>query len=321
MQLIFGIFLYVGDFYLRHWQAHEILPKLPNLPTTMKIQFLTVIITLNGLASAQSTISSTDRYAYAANAGWIDFRADATNGTRVLDTCFSGYAYAGNFGWIHLGDGTPTNGHTYSNSSATDYGVNVSPTGQLTGYAYAANVGWINFEQTHGQPALNLITGKFSGYAYSANLGWIALDTTTSDLATTTIARPDSDTDGIPDTWEQLRFGNLTAANDTTDSDGDGSSDAAEYAAGTLPLDSNSTLRITSHTYPSASQANLTWTSVPNRLYRVEHDEDLAGTWTNSALGTLPSGGTTTSGNLVSLPPQTNVSSAPWQSCHFHKIG
>lgn len=260
-----------------------------------------LLAALTGLAAAQSTISSTDRYAYAANAGWIDFRADSTNGTRVLDTCLSGYAYAGNFGWIHLGDGTPTNGHTYSTSSATDYGVNVSPTGQLTGYAYAANVGWINFEQTHGQPALNLITGKFTGYAYSANLGWIALDTSSSDLATTTIARPDVDSDGIPDTWEQLRFGNLTAAGLTTDFDGDGSSDAAEYTADTLPMDANSALRITSHTYPSASQANLIWTSVPNRLYRVEHDTDLAGVWTNSALGTLSSGGVTTSGNLTGL--------------------
>ncbi len=261
---------------------------------------------LTGLAAAQSTISSTDRYAYAANAGWIDFRADATNGTRALDTCLSGYAYAANFGWIHLGDGTPTNGHTYSTASATDYGVNVSPTGLLTGYAYAANVGWITFEQTHGQPTLNLITGKFTGYAYSANLGWIALDTTTSDLATTTIARPDSDSDGIPDTWEMLRFGNLTAANATTDFDGDGTRDSAEYTADTLPQDASSTLRITSHSYPSASQANLTWTSTPTRLYRLEYDEDLVGPWTNSALGTIsPSGGSTTSGNLVALTPAT----------------
>ena len=262
-----------------------------------------LLLALANITTAQSTISNTDRYAYAANAGWIDFRADATNGTRVLDTCLSGYAYAANFGWIHLGDGTPANGHTYSTSSASDYGVNLSPTGQLTGYAYAANVGWITFEQTHGQPTLNLITGKFTGYAYSANLGWIALDTTTSDLATTTIARPDSDTDGIPDTWEQLHFGNLTTATATTDSDGDGTSDSAEYIAGTLPKDSGSTLRITSHTYPSASQANLIWTSVPSRVYRVEHDTDLAGAWTNSALGTLNSGGATTGGNLLGLPP------------------
>lgn len=275
------------------------------MKSTAFTAFTFLLAALTGLSPAQSTISSTDRYAYAANAGWIDFRADAANGTRVLDTCLAGYAYAGNFGWIHLGNATPINGHTYSNTSASDYGVNLSPTGLLTGYAYAANVGWIAFEQTHGQPTLNLISGKFTGYAYSANLGWIALDTTTSDLATTTIARPDSDSDGIPDTWEMLRFGNLTTANATTDFDGDGTRDSAEYIADTLPKDASSALRITSHTYPSASQANLTWTSTPTRLYRIEYDEDLVGPWTNSALGTLPSGGSTTSGNLVALTPVT----------------
>jgi hypothetical protein len=259
------------------------------------------LLALASPAAGQSTISTADRYAYTANSGWFDFHADATSGTRVLDTCLSGYAYAANIGWIHLGDGSPDNGHTYSTSSASDYGVNVSPTGQLTGYAYSANIGWILFEQVQGLPTLNLVTGKFTGHAYAANIGWIALETTTSDLATTTIARPDSDGDGIPDTWEQLRFGNLTAASATTDSDGDGASDTAEYAAGTLPKDASSRLRIISHTYPSASQANLIWTSVPNRLYRIEHNEDLVGTWTNSTLGTLAPGGATTSGNLIGL--------------------
>ena len=80
-------------------------------------------------------------------------------------------------GWIHLGDGSPENGHSYSNSSVGDHGVNLSPEGALTGQAYAANVGWITFEQGHGKPALNLLTGTLSGFAYSANLGWIVLDT------------------------------------------------------------------------------------------------------------------------------------------------
>jgi Bacterial TSP3 repeat len=253
---------------------------------------------------AQSTISATDRYAYSANAGWIDFRADASNGTRVLDTCLTGFAYAANFGWIHLGDGSPSNGHTYSNSSASDFGVNVSPDGLLTGSAYAANIGWITFEPTHGQPELNLITGKITGHAYAANLGWIALDTPSSDLATLRIARPDTDGDGLPDAWEKLRFSDLTTANATTDNDGDSASDAAEYIADTNPTDPNSRLRIIAHSYPSASQANLTWTSRPTRIYRIEHDTDLVNPWVDSVFGTLnPSSGTTTSGNLTGLTP------------------
>lgn len=45
---------------------------------------------------------------------------------------------AANFGWIDPGDGAPANGHTYSNTSATDFGVNLAASGALTGYAYAA---------------------------------------------------------------------------------------------------------------------------------------------------------------------------------------
>jgi hypothetical protein len=253
------------------------------------------------IASSQSTISNTDRYAYAANAGWLDFRNESTNGVRVADTALSGYSYAANFGWIHFGDGTPNNGHTYSNTSAADCGVNVSPSGSLTGYAYAANVGWINFEQVQGQPTLDLRTGKFTGSAYSANLGWIALDTTFSDLATTSISRSDSDSDGIADSWENLNFGNLATATASTDQDGDGASDLSEYNAGTLPNDASSQLRIVSHSYPSASQADLSWTSVTTRNYRLEYDDDLVGVWTNSALGAIAPTGLLTSGNLTAL--------------------
>jgi len=242
-------------------------------------------------AQAQTTISSANRYAYSANAGWIDWNLSPTtsvNGVKVTDTFLSGYAYAANFGWINFGNGAPSNGSTYANTTAASFGVNLSLGGNLTGYAYGANIGWVQFEQTQGQPKLNLITGQFTGYAYSANLGWIALDTTLSDLTTTTLSRPDTDGDGIPDPWERFYFPNLTTANATTDKDGDGSSDAEEYAAGTNPTDGNSKLRITAHSYNAGyTQATLTWTMVPTRNYRIEFDADMNGSWTNSALGTF----------------------------------
>ncbi len=260
-----------------------------------------LLLALAASSHGQSTISPTDRYAYAANAGWIDFRVSAPDGVRVSDTCLAGFAYGANFGFMDLGNGAPLNGHSYSNASATNFGVNVSPAGLLTGYAYAANIGWVQFEQTHGQPKIDLLTGKYSGHAYSANLGWIALDTPSSDLATTTIFRPDTDTDGIPDYWENLQFGNLTLANASTDRDGDGASDAAEYMAATLPTDAASLLRITAHSYNSNQTiANLTWTISPVRNYRLEYDTDLAAPWTNSALGTItPAPGTTATRSLT----------------------
>ena len=154
-------------------------------------------------------------------------------GVVVSDHILSGWAYAANFGWIHFGDGTPDDGIAYSNTSATDYGVNQDGNGRLVGYAYAANIGWINFEQTHGQPEFSLSTGDFSGYAYSANVGWINLST----LTTKSMNYLDSDGDGIGDFWEMQWFGMLGDADETTDTDGDGWLDIQEYYANTNPYD------------------------------------------------------------------------------------
>ena len=256
------------------------------------------------LAAAQGTISPTNRYAYAANAGWIDFSATAAgSNVGVSDTFLSGYAYAANFGYIHFGNGGPVNGHTYGNGSASDYGVNVSPAGLLTGYAYAANIGYVQFEQTLGQPRINLLTGQFDGHAYSANIGWISLNTPLTDLVTTTLNRPDTDGDGIPDNWEKLYFGNLTTANALTDKDGDGSSDLAEYRAGTLPNDRSSSLRITASSFnANFTQSTLTFTIEPTRLYRIEHDTDLVAPWTDSALGTFTPAAGATATRTLTLP-------------------
>ncbi|MCX6864982.1 MAG: thrombospondin type 3 repeat-containing protein [Verrucomicrobia bacterium] len=240
---------------------------------------------LASLAAAPSTISTTEKFAYAANAGWIDFRSSAADGVVVSESFLSGKAYAANFGWIDLGDGSPDNGHTYSNTSAGDCGVNLSSTGALSGYAYSANIGWINFEQSHGLPHLDFQTGTFTGYAYAANLGWIALNTASSALVTTTLSYPDSDGDGIGDSYEKRYFGNLEVADASSDFDGDGATDLQEYAANTDPKDPSSLLRITQHEYyNSHSIVTLTFTSSSNRLYTIEHDADLVGTWADSGL-------------------------------------
>jgi hypothetical protein len=261
---------------------------------------LVVLACLSQGLAAQSTISPVDRYAYAANTGWVDFRPSAVDGVRVTETYFSGKAYAANFGWIDLGDGSPDNGYAYSNGSATDCGVNLAADGSLTGYAYAANVGWINFEQVHGQPKLNFLTGKFTGSIYSANLGWISLDTSFTDLLASTIAYPDTDNDGIADAWEKKYFGSLGVVSGTTDFDHDGQSDLAEYQADTVPNDPYSLFRIISQSLNSDLTKNsLVFTTSPSRLYRVEHDTGLGGPWADSEYGTFaPDAGASTSRTL-----------------------
>ena len=86
---------------------------------------LATLLALTARVGAQSTINSTNKYAYGANTGWMDFRSSPTYGVAVGEVYLSGKIYAANFGWIRVGDGSPVNGHTYSNAAANDTGVNM----------------------------------------------------------------------------------------------------------------------------------------------------------------------------------------------------
>ena len=232
-------------------------------------------------ASAATTIDATNQYAYGANVGWLNARANATNGAAVGQYFCTGYVWSANCGWIGLGNG-PTNGWNYSNASAADWGVNHDCAGYLWGYAYGANVGWITFEQSWGRPRIDLRTGNLSGYAWSGNVGWISLSNAQAFVQTDAFfPGPDSDGDGLPDPWERSRAGNLTTlSGGSHDQDGDGATDVAEYGADTDPLDDAETFLITAY---SQSAGTLQWTTRSTRLYRVEDTNQMpsgvSGSW------------------------------------------
>lgn len=87
---------------------------------------------------------------------------------------------------------------------------------------------------------IELVTGGFSGGTAGrvyfdevrVSRNWIGLfrDQPTADL----------DDDGLPDEWEQMHFGDALAAAPAEDPDGDGFSNADEYAAGTQPTNAAS---------------------------------------------------------------------------------
>ena len=278
--------------------------KTSHHSSALLLLIISAVHCLIGLApaAAQTTINATNKYAYGANTGWINFRGDVTNGVRIGEAYLSGSAYGANFGWMNLGDGTPVNGHTYSNTSAADCGVNHDGAGNLTGYAYGANISWINFgwaaSNDPNRPRFDLLSGQFLGYAYSANTGWINLGS--GSLATDTIVSPDTDSDGIADAWEFQKFGNLSLAGIGTDTDGDGESDAAEYAADTNPNSAADFLRVISQTYNGTmTQVTLQFaTTRPTRLYRIESSTTLLntgpGAWATAGTTFLADPGTTT---------------------------
>jgi len=263
----------------------------------MNTKLIAVALALSagaGVARADSTVNPVHRYAYGANAGWIDARADATNGAALGQSYCTGHLWSGNVGWIGLGSG-PTNGWRYSNASAIDWGVNHDGAGRLTGHAYGANIGWLTFEQTYGQPRIDLLTGNLSGYAWGANVGWISLANSQAFVRTDTLgAGPDTDGDALPDAWEIEKAGDLaTLGVLDTDTDEDGVSDAGEYAADTDPLDPASRLRITAFARAGDADA-VTWPAAQTRLYRLVQADSLTPSppvWADSGHGLiLPDG-------------------------------
>lgn len=295
----------------------------------MKARFASVIFALLVVASVQaaSTIDVTNNYAYAANLGWTNWRPDSdgtnTQGVVVNEFVCSGYVYGANVGWISLGNGSPANHIRYGNSSATDYGVNVTVDSTqpgvavLRGYAYGANIGWINFEAT-GNPRISLFTGAFSGYAYSANCGWINLNTFDSGASPTQhyvqtdhiLMGADTNSNGIADAWEYLYFGGLLAGGQENSSqNGNGMTLLQDYQDGVDPTLSNSGLRITAYSANAAhTSSNVTFTSTTARLYSIVRSSDLTlplASWTDTGLGIFaPDAGTVTT-RVVTFPAAT----------------
>lgn len=275
------------------------------------------------IAVATSTIDLTNESAWGANIGWTNWRPDFdstnTEGVIVGEFICSGYAYAANVGWINLGNGfTPSAGHIYySNSSATDFGVNYTadPTqpgvGILRGFAYGANIGWINFEAT-GNPRVSLFTGTFSGYAYSANCGWINLNDLNGKVQTDHIAMgADSNGNGIADAWEYLYFGGLLAPGqqNAASPNGNGMTLLQDYQDGINPTVANAGLGITAFTTNAGgTSSSVTFTSTTSRLYTIEVNTDpssMSLNWADSGLGLFAPDASPTTTRIVTQASAT----------------
>ncbi len=90
-----------------------------------------------------------------------------------------------------------------------------------------------------------------------------------------TLVRPavDSDTDGLPDDWENFHFGSLLPTGDA-DPDDDGVSNRAEYEAGTDPNDPDSVLQVTSVTL-NGGTTEIRYTAGPGTGEGLQWSNDL----------------------------------------------
>jgi hypothetical protein len=247
-------------------------------------------------ARAGTTIDAFNRYAYGANLGWMDAVADTNNGAVIGDYVCAGYIYSANAGWVNLGGGSPADGIYYQNNGGGDFGVNNDGLGDLTGYAWGANIGWIVFEQTYGQPKVDMLTGRMSGYVWSANCGWISLSNAAVSVQTDALYPGAPAPNGLPVPWLLTYFGttNISAGADPT---GKGMTIGEDYVAGTNPTNRDSILRITSGSFTvGGTNVSLTWDTVPTRYYYLQKTRNLATNgWVDSGLGLIsPSAGSFT---------------------------
>jgi len=114
----------------------------------MKI-FATILFVFAGLSLPFLIFASsgnTTGYAWATEAGWINFGCDDCS-VNVTNTAITGYAWSQNYGWINF---NPSNGGVTNSNGA------------LSGSAWGENTGWIDFGLTTINSA-SQFTGTASG--------------------------------------------------------------------------------------------------------------------------------------------------------------
>lgn len=110
-------------------------------------------------------------------------------------------------------------------------------------------------------------------------LGYFTISSAGLITYTNPALNPDSDSDGLVDSWEIQYFGNIAAQNGTGDPDGDSQTNAEEQVFGTNPSSGASSFGLTGITR-TPTVAGFSFTSIPSRTYQIYHSSDLsAGSW------------------------------------------
>ena len=178
-------------------------------------------------------------------------------------------------------------------------------TGEFTGNLKGTNpIAWMEFFNNNA--GTNTERNVYLG-ALTHNVA-----TTTNQVVTTNtlVIRAAGYTDGIPDIWWNQYFGTTTGVSGSADPDGDGFTNAQEYAAGTHPKDPASAFRITS-IVREGTDTTVHWSAAGQKTYQLQASPDLSAlSWSNVAAPILTGAGATN----ASAVHGTNTGQ------HFYKV-
>jgi hypothetical protein len=137
---------------------------------------------------------------------------------------------------------------------------------------------WTALETWESTFPLEFGANQLSVTAYDFHNNPVATNQTTV-VSTTPFGRPDTDGDGIPDSWETENGLNPNDPSDANaDSDGDGLSNIGEYLAGTNPFDANSRL-VLNVAASGDGQLTLNFQTTAGRAYKLQYRVGTESAW------------------------------------------
>lgn len=217
-----------------------------------------------------------ERNAYAA--GWFTNGAlvDVGNNVGKTNTAFPRFEV-----WP-FAIGQTTNvapGQLVPAAAKITFDLNLADPFVVTYLQRALNTGQLRFMFS----SLHVTEGQFGQPAYpdyATQFNEALVNPTRLEMEATVVRPLDTDSDGLPDDWEEFYFTNLLQTA-SADFDNDGASNEHEFQAGTNPTLAASVFRI-----GATAQAALNWPNLPSRRFEVDFADGLTGwqTITNPAL-------------------------------------
>jgi hypothetical protein len=125
---------------------------------------------------------------------------------------------------------------------------------------FDATNGTLTYQPAHGYRGLDQFLYQVNDSVADSSVAMFNLNVT---------APPDTNANGLPDSWE-AQYG---ITDPQADSDGDGQSDLAEYVANTSPTNAASVLQILGTQLQPIGELTFNWSSVGGTRYRVQYSD------------------------------------------------